>query len=106
MAFTGDTVTATVVRRPGRDAFGDTRLGEETRFTVDGCLFAPGSSSETTFQAEHVDTTAQLYVPADAPTILPTDRITVRGATYSVVGDVADWGPAFGFVVGLRRVTG
>lgn len=105
MPGAGDTETVTVIRPPGRDAFGDPLPGDATEFDVPGCLFAPGPSQELGFAAATVDTDGTVYAPPDTD-VRPTDRIRIRGAVYSVVGDPQNWGRSAGVVIPVRRVTG
>lgn len=105
MAGAGDTETVVRIRPPGVDTFGDPLPGIPAEVNIDGCLFAPGATTEPGFAAQQVDTDATLYTPAEAD-IVATDRIRVRGKTYRVVGEPADWGAGWGIVVLLRRVTG
>lgn len=104
MAGAGDTETVTVLRPPGRDAFGDPLPGEPAEFTVPGCLFAPGPSREVGFAANQVDTDGTVYAPPGTA-IEPADKVMVRGDTFTVVGEPQVWG-SFGVVIVLRRVTG
>lgn len=104
MAGAGDTETVTVVRPTGRDQFGDPLPGVVTQFDVDGCLIAPGPSTEVYDAANTVDTDATIYAPPGAD-FQATDRVLVRGDLYSVVGKPQVWGSA-GVVVVLRLVTG
>ncbi len=105
MAGAGDTETVVRIRPPAKDAFGDPSAGEADELPIDGCLFAPGKSAEPQFAANQVDTDATLYTPPGVD-VLPTDHIRVREQVYRVVGDPADWGPRWGVVIGLRKVTG
>lgn len=97
--------TVTVVRTPGRDAFGDPLPGSATEFDVAGCLFAPGPSRELGFAANQVDSDGTVYAPPGTD-VLATDKVRVRERLYSVVGDPQDWGNDAGVVIVLRRVTG
>ncbi len=99
----GETETVTVVRPGGRTRFGDDD-GTAAEFPIEGCLYAPGPSSEPGFASNQVDTDGTIYAPAGVD-VRPTDRIRVRGKLYSVVGEPMDWGSA-GVVIVLRRQTG
>lgn len=101
----GDTETVTILRPPGKDAYGDTVTGDTTEFDIDGCLFAPGPSKEQGFAANTVDTNGTIYAPAGIPAVLPTDRVRIRGELYSVAGKPQVWGSA-GVVIVVRLVTG
>lgn len=94
--------TVTVLRPGGTTPFGDPLPGSS--HSVDGCLFAPRSSNESSDFANTVITGAQLFGPAGAD-IKATDQIQVRGVVYDVEGDVGDWGKA-GVQVALERSTG
>lgn len=97
--------TITVIRPPGRDPFGDLLPGGTVEFDVGGCLFAPGPSRELGFAANQVDSDGTVYAPPGTE-VQATDRVRLRGRTYSVVGDPQDWGSSAGVVIVLRRVTG
>jgi hypothetical protein len=95
-----------IVRPAPRDKFGDPTGAPNTESTSSGWLFAPGASSELHDGQNSVDTDAELY-RLGAPgqeSILPTDRIRVRGVTYEVVGEPAVW--RLGTVVRLRKFAG
>ena len=52
-----------------------------------------------------------LYLPAGSPSIEATDRVEVRGQTYTVDGDPADWASAatglpVGQALALKRTEG
>lgn len=100
----GDTETVTVVRPPGKDAFGDRLPGAATEFEVQGCLFAPGPSKEAAFAANTVDTDGTIYGPPGMD-IVATDQVRVRGDLYTVEGKPQAWGTS-GVVVAVRLVTG
>ena len=80
-------------------------------FDVAGCGFDPGSSGETLDLARNVlITQPKVYAPAGSD-IVATDRLVVRGITYEVDGDVAEWRSPFtgwepGIVVPLKRSEG
>ncbi|MBQ1047856.1 hypothetical protein KBX50_05205 [Micromonospora sp. C51] len=97
-------MTITVIRPPGRDAFGDPLPGTAIETLVPGCLFAPGPSTENQIAAMQVDSDATIYAPPGVD-VRPTDRIRVRGEVYEVAGKPQDWGRA-GVVILLRQVTG
>lgn len=79
--------------------------------TISGCAFDPGSSGETLDLARNVLTTQpKVYAPAGSD-ITAADRLVVRGVTYEVDGDVAEWRSPFtgwepGIVVPLKRSEG
>jgi hypothetical protein len=100
----GDAITVRVIRPTGRDPYGDPLAGTGGQWDVDGCLFAPGPSTEVIAGANTVDSDGTIYGPPGMD-VQPADRIVVRGDSYSVVGRKQDWGQA-GTVVVLRYVTG
>jgi hypothetical protein len=79
--------------------------------TIPGCGFNPGQSSEPVQDARNaVITRPEVYAPSGAD-ILAGDRLVVRGETFDVDGDPADWRSPFtgwrpGLVVPLKRVEG
>lgn len=97
------TITATVIRPAGRDRDGDP-TGSPTEHDVDGCMLAPGNTTEVTTQADTVVADATLYAPAGAD-IMATDRLRADGTTYDIVGRPQRW-LGDGVVVLLRVVTG
>lgn len=99
-----NTETVTVVRPPGKDAFGDPLPDSGSTFEVGGCMFAPGPSNEPGFAANTVDTDATVYAPPAAD-FRATDLVIARGDTYTVVGKPQVWA-GFGVVVALRQTTG
>lgn len=78
---------------------------------IPGCGFNPGQSSEPTQVARNAVTTQpEVYAPADSD-ILAGDRLTVRGKTYDVDGEPAEWvspftGWAPGLVIALKLTEG
>jgi hypothetical protein len=99
----------TVVRDPERDTFGDPLPGTAGRFPVPGCKFAPGPSRELGGNSNSVQSDGTVYavkgITSVPDGIQTTDKIEVRGITYTVVGHPQDWGRA-GWVIVLRRYTG
>lgn len=100
----GDAETVTVVRPPGKDAFGDPLPGVATEFDVQGCLFAPGPSREPGFASNQIDTDGTIYGPPGMD-VRATDLVRIRDEMYSVVGKPQVWGTS-GVVVAVRQVTG
>lgn len=110
----GETVT-----RQRAQAVADRFSGEATaldwsspdELAIAGCAFDPGSSSEPLEQARGaVVTQPTVYAPRGAD-VLAADRIVVRGRTWQVDGDPADYrnpftGWAPGLVIKLKAVTG
>lgn len=103
------TETVVVVRPAGRDTFGDPLPGDDGRFPLPGCRFAPGPSRELGASSNTIESDGTVYATkgvASVPGgIRATDRIEVRGDLYEVVGQPQDWGRA-GYVIVLRRYTG
>lgn len=100
----GELESVIVVRKPGRDKFGDRVPGPDGEFPLDGCQFAPGPSREVNFAATQVESDATVYAPAGS-VVLPTDKIRRKGVLYDVVGLPQDWGSA-GVVIVLKLTTG
>ena len=79
--------------------------------SISGCAFDPGSSGEVLDLARNVTTTQpKVYAPAGSD-IKAADRLVVRGVTYEVDGNVAEWRSPFtgwepGIVVPLKRSEG
>ena len=92
------------------DRYGNAIMGGWLSTTLtDLALLDPGGSREPAEvgRAQTV-TTPKLYFPGAYPDILHTDRVTVRGHTYSVQGRPADWqvgGIVGGLVVELQEVS-
>lgn len=82
-----------------------------TEATLTDCAFNPGQSSEPVQDARNsVITQPEVYAPSGSD-ILPGDRLVVRGKTYDVDGQPADWRSPFtgwtpGLVVALKIVEG
>lgn len=78
---------------------------------IEGCGFNPGQSSEPVQDARNaVITQPEVYAPTGSD-VLAGDRLVVRGKTYEVKGDPADWRSPFtgwepGMVIALERVEG
>ncbi|MFJ9313797.1 hypothetical protein ACIRN4_06350 [Pimelobacter simplex] len=78
---------------------------------IPGCGFAPSGSAEPLEQGRNaVITTPTVYAPAGAD-VLAHDRLIVRGRTWQVKGDPADWrhpmtGWTPGLVIQLEEVAG
>jgi hypothetical protein len=110
----GETVT-----RLRADALTDPYSDEETELSwdspdeldIDGVAVAPGPSTESAETARsRLDIAFTLYLPHGAD-IKPLDRVVVRGTTYEVEGQAADWANPFtgaqpGTVVEVGRVAG
>lgn len=105
MAFGGHTEPV-VFRYPARfDTFHQQIAAAAIDATVEGCLFAPGATSEQDTQAHQVVADAVLYAPEDAPALTARDQVVVRGQTYEVIGRPKLW-LGEGYEIPLRRVTG
>jgi len=96
----------------GDDRYGDAGLtyGTEPTHEVHHCAFDPGGSTWTPEGRNAFETTPTLYAPPGAD-IAKTDRIIVRGDTYTITGKPAVWTSPFdgqtkGVVVPLQEVTG
>lgn len=93
------TITATVTPQT-EDAFGNRTPG--TPISVSGCVAWPGLSTETTPGGDTVTTDLNLLMP-DGTSVTATDRVTVDGVVYEVVGQPAVWlSPLTGFSAGIQ----
>lgn len=78
---------------------------------IPGCAFGPGASSEPVVDARtEVLTQPTLYAPFGSD-ITAADRLVIRGRTWQVDGDPADYRNPFtgweaGMVVKLKAVSG
>lgn len=78
---------------------------------IEKCGFNPGQSSEPVQDARNaVITQPEVYAPTGSD-VLAGDRLVVRGKTYAVDGDPADWRSPFtgwapGLVIPLKIVEG
>ncbi|MFE0021910.1 hypothetical protein [Amycolatopsis sp. NPDC059021] len=99
----------TVERPAGTNRFGDPLPA--TEHPIDGCVLAPGGSSETTDRADQVTRHMTVYTELDAD-LLATDRLRLPdGSRWQVNGEpqryrspfLADAGLC---VINLERVTG
>lgn len=79
--------------------------------TITGVAVAPAGSNEPLeVGAATVDSDLTLYLPYGAD-VRPLDRVVVRGLTYEVQGERADWSSPYtgvnrGSIVLVRRVVG
>lgn len=78
--------------------------------TITGCSFSPSGTSEDHDGRDAVIQGPTLYTPPGAD-IEAADRVVVRGVTYEVEGEPADWRDPYstrpvGLAVPLRVVTG
>jgi len=106
----GESVT---VLRPGTlDRYGDPVPGNpSTTHTIEGCAFAPRSSTELHAQVNTVIVGLTMYAPSGAD-IKATDTIQRSdGTRWNVEGQPGVWSSPFtgwqpGIVAALERVTG
>lgn len=110
----GETVIrqrATIVVDPYSGEPGDTDWTNLSVLTIVGCAFDPGGSLEPTEQGRtSVITQPTVYAPPGSD-VLAGDRLVVRGRTWDVDGDPADWRSPFtgwepGMVIKVKAVTG
>lgn len=95
------------------DRYGnDTPAGWQQVACYLGVAFDPGGSVEVTVDGRQgvVTTPRLLGLPTDA-NVTAADRVKVRGVTYEIVGDPAQWRNPFtgwspGVAVNLKRVEG
>lgn len=105
----GETITRLRQEETGRDRY-DEPIHDEVETPIEGAFFAPGGTSEpTVLGAAPVVSEPTCYWRRQWPDIVDTDRLVVRGQTYTVEGFPADWrspnGTGMGgLVVSLRRV--
>ena len=105
----------TVIRAGETDRWGDPLegpAGEPRRHQVKGCVFVPGSSTESGTWANSVAAEATLLAPFGAD-LTASDRVEVAGiaGVWNVEGEPARWrspltGRRFGTSAVLRRVEG
>lgn len=91
--------------KTGEDAYRNDVYGWTRTKLADG-LFAPGGISEPIEPGrEPVVTEPTVYWRNAWPDVIAADRIEVRGLTYDVIGDPADWRGTIvgGLVVKLKR---
>lgn len=110
----GETVTrlrGTPVTDPYSAEVTDLDWANPDALPIPGCGFAPSGSTEPLEQGRSaVITTPTVYAPAGAD-VLAHDRLIVRGRTWQVKGDPADWrhpmtGWTPGLVIQLEEVAG
>lgn len=110
----GETVVrqrATSADNPYSGEAGDTDWTTPGLLTITGCAFDPGGSLEPTEQGRTaVITQPTLYAPPNSD-VLAGDRLVVRGRTWDVDGDPADWRSPFtgwepGMAIKLKAVEG
>lgn len=108
----GETVQWRKFDSPGLDDYNNDIEAWDDPVPVEGCGFDPGGTQEPRDgSAQRVITTPVLYAPKGRA-YGARDRFTVRGLTYEVEGDPADWvHPMTGWdpgytVINLQRVEG
>lgn len=110
----GETVTrlrGTSVADPYNPDNTEISWDDPDELEIPGCGFNPGQSSEPVQDARNaVITQPEVYAPAGSD-VLAGDRLVVRGDTYDVEGNPADWKSPFsgwraGMVVALKRTDG
>lgn len=84
----GETVTVTTFTHSGWDEFNEP-VGEACEILVKNVLVAPASTTDLSGNLRpHGDRVAlELHFPKSFTASLRGARVTVRGATYAVVGD-------------------
>lgn len=106
----GETVTV-VPGSIGSDNNGDPIPDTRTGGAIAGCGIAPRYSTEPTERGRQgVIVGLTVYAPAGSD-ILSTDSLTVRGGTYVVDGEPAQWRSPFtgwapGIEVAVRKAVG
>lgn len=103
--------TVTIVRRTasGRDTHGNTQWSA-TEIDVERCAVWPTGSTEQEQGQDQTSERVTVWCPYGT-TVLPTDRMRVRGLLYDVTGVPSSWGSPFtgtraGVEVRLERVRG
>lgn len=101
MAWVGEPVTRVRREQTGIDRYGNPEYGDVQTVLPERAGFAPGGTSEPVeVGREPVITTPKLYFLRQYPDLRRDDRVIVRGRTYLVDGDQADWIDPFGSIVG------
>lgn len=110
----GETITrlrATAVTDPYSGQPTGSDWSSPSSLDIPGCGFNPGQSSEPLQEARNaIQTQPEVYAPTGSD-ILSGDRVVVRGKTYDVDGEPADWRSPFtgwapGMVIALKRTDG
>lgn len=98
LGFPGETVTvltpAVIENRYGRSTV-DPDWSHAVQATVDGCLFAPQSTSEDNDGRTAVLSDARLYLPAGTE-VTAGCRVVIRGEQYEFDGSPSVWADPFG----------
>lgn len=92
----GETVVIVRTTPGGKDPYGDPLPSTVERIPVDGCIVADGAegswAAEPAVPGRTPVTTDYLVLPpADAPEVLHTDQVEVRGLLCDVVGRPFRW---------------
>ncbi|WP_424888091.1 hypothetical protein [Streptomyces sp. XH2] len=106
----GETVTVLRPGPPVRDIYGNDTPGPDEEHPLPGCAIAPGPGGEIVGGQDTVTEHLAIYAPVTAD-IRPTDRLRIRGLTYTVHGPVEVYrspltGTTAGVQITARRVTG
>ena len=101
--FPGNTEPITIITPAGRDPYGDPLPGG-AQTVVEGCLFAPGMSTEMDINASHLVADGIVFAPPGT-TVTATDQVLVRGLLYEVAAAPRVWLDAL-VEIPVRRVTG
>lgn len=110
----GETVTrlrGTAVTDPYSGEPTGTDWTAPASLAIPGCAFNPGQSAEPLQVARNAVTSQpEVYAPTGSD-VLPGDRLVVRGKTYDVDGQPADWRSPFtgwepGLVIALKLTEG
>lgn len=103
--------TVTVLPGSTTDQYGDPVPSARTGSTIDGCAIAPRMSTEPPERGRQgVVVGLTVYAPAGSD-IISTDLLMIRGLTYVVDGEPAEWSSPFtgwtpGLEVAVRRAVG
>ena len=106
----GETVTV-LPGPPTTDAYGEPIPSTRTGGDITGCAIAPRMSTEPTERGRQgVIVGLTVYAPAGSD-ILSTDSLMVRGHSYLVEGEPAEWVSPYtgwtpGLEVAIRRAVG
>jgi hypothetical protein len=109
--FTGRRVQTDELGQPVQDRYGND-VYAEVPFTVERCTWEPrgASQEDDTDDAEQVTDDLNLYTETVDVDVRSTDRVTIDGLLYEVMGKPARFtGSRFGndhAAIRLRRVTG
>jgi hypothetical protein len=106
----GESVTRLRRVAAGTDRYGSPTFTESST-AITGAAFAPGGSVEPVEVGRAAVITSPALYFRSTVDLLATDRVIVRGTTYTVEGDPAVWvspytGETRGVSVSLKAVTG